>query len=65
MAKKAGVPKAKKAKSKLDDEDQSERFKQTARDLGVDESGGLFETAVGRIIKTPTKRDANPSRKKD
>jgi hypothetical protein len=36
---KAGAPKKAKAKPKLSDKEQSERFKETARKLGVDESG--------------------------
>jgi hypothetical protein len=53
---KAGAPKKAKpkAKSKLTDKEQSERFKQTARELGVDESGADFERAVDKII--PSKR---------
>lgn len=47
---KAGTPKKKKAKPKLTDKKQSERFIQTARELGVDESGEAFEKAF---------RDAN------
>lgn len=34
---KAGTPKKKKAKPKLTDKDQPERFKEPARELGVDE----------------------------
>jgi hypothetical protein len=36
---KAGVPKKAKPKPKLSNKVQSERFKETARELGVDESG--------------------------
>jgi hypothetical protein len=39
---KAGTPKKKKAKPKLSDKEQSERFKETARMLGADESGKSF-----------------------
>ena len=46
---KAGTPKKKKAKPKLTDKEQSERFKQTARDLGVDESGEAFEKTFKKI----------------
>jgi hypothetical protein len=49
---KAGVPKKAKPKLKLSDKEQSERFKETARELGVDESGEAFEEAVTRVIKT-------------
>lgn len=50
---KAGASKKKKAKPKLDDKEQSERFKQTARDLGADESGKSFEKAFSAITKKP------------
>ena len=56
MAKKAGVPKKQKAKPKLTDKEQSERFKETARELGADESGKDFERAVGRILTRPPHR---------
>jgi hypothetical protein len=49
---KAGTPKKKKAKPKLSDKEQSERFKETARQLGVDESGKEFDAAV-KTIMTP------------
>jgi hypothetical protein len=47
---KAGTPKKKKAKPKLTDKKQSERFKETARELGVDESGKLFDRAFDKIV---------------
>jgi hypothetical protein len=50
---KAGAPKKAKPKPKLSDKEQSERFKKTARELGVDESGEPFEKAVSKIIPTP------------
>lgn len=40
---KAGAPKKAKPKPKLTDKAQSERFVETARELGVDESGKRFE----------------------
>jgi hypothetical protein len=46
---KAGTPKKKKAKPKLTDKEQSERFKEAARRLGVDESGEAFEKAFKKI----------------
>jgi hypothetical protein len=52
---KAGAPKKKKAKPKLTDKGQSERFIETARELGVDETGEAFESAVKKIIQP--KRD--------
>jgi hypothetical protein len=51
---KAGTPKKKPAKPKLSDKEQSERFKETARKLGADESGERFEKAfitVARSVK--------------
>jgi hypothetical protein len=48
---KAGTPKKKKAKPKLTDKEQSERFKETARKLETDESGEEFEKAVSNILK--------------
>jgi hypothetical protein len=48
---KAGAPKKAKPKPKLTDKEQSERFKQTARQLGVDESGEHFEKAFRKITK--------------
>ncbi|MGY3034115.1 hypothetical protein ACVIIV_003285 [Bradyrhizobium sp. USDA 4354] len=53
MAKAAAPPKGKKAKPKpkLSDKEQSERFMQTARELGVDESGEAFETTFRKIAK--------------
>lgn len=41
------IPPEKKAK-KLSQKEQSERFKQTARELEADESGASFEKAVGK-----------------
>lgn len=51
MAKAADSPKGKKAKPKLSDKEQSERFIETARKLGVDESGKTFEEAFSNIIR--------------
>lgn len=48
MAKAAGPPKGK-PKPKLSDKEQSERFMETARELGVDESGEEFEKAFEKI----------------
>jgi hypothetical protein len=49
---KAGTPKKKKAKpkTKLTDKEQSERFKEAARELGVDESGKEFEKAFKAVV---------------
>lgn len=53
MAKAAAPPKGKKAKpkTKLSDKEQSERFIETARELGVDESGEAFDKAFDRVVK--------------
>lgn len=48
---KAGKPKTEKGKPKLTDKEQSERFKKTARELGVDESGKEFEQTFKKIIR--------------
>ncbi|MDE2067077.1 MAG: hypothetical protein KGL35_00765 [Bradyrhizobium sp.] len=50
---KAGAPKKPKPKEKLTDKEQSERFKQTARELGTDESGKEFENAFAKIVRRP------------
>ena len=55
MAKAAGPPKKQKPKPKLSDKEQSERFMETARELGVDENGKAFEEVFGRITKQPAK----------
>ena len=52
---KAGVPKKAKPKPKLTDKEQSERFKRTARELGVDESGERFESVFREIVQTEKK----------
>lgn len=42
-------PSGKKAK-RLSQKEQSERFKQTARELEVDESGNAFDAAINEIL---------------
>lgn len=49
MGKAAAPPKGKKAKPKLSDKEQSERFIEAARELGVDESGKEFDRTFGKI----------------
>jgi len=39
---------------KMTQAEQSERFKETARELGVDESGEAFERALRRIVPAKT-----------
>jgi hypothetical protein len=53
---KAGAPKKAKPKPSLTDKEQSERFKETARELGVDESGKEFEETLEKIMPTKTTR---------
>jgi hypothetical protein len=48
-------PKPKKA-GKLSQKEQSERFKETARNLEVDESGKNFETALRGVLKPRASR---------
>jgi len=55
---KAGTPKKKKAKPKLTDKEQSERFKETARELGVEESGEEFERAFDKVSRAKPDRPA-------
>ena len=47
---KAGVPKKAKPKPKLTDKEQSERFKQAAREIGVQEDGSNFERVFRKIV---------------
>jgi hypothetical protein len=47
---KAGAPKKKKAKPKLTDKEQSERFKATARELNVEQSGERFEKVFRAVV---------------
>jgi hypothetical protein len=47
---KAGVPKKAKPKPNLTDKKQSERFIETARELGADESGGRFDSAFRKLV---------------
>jgi hypothetical protein len=56
---KAGAPKKAKPKPKLTDKEQSERFIETARKLGVDETGDKFDKAFQKIISQ--KQKASPS----
>ena len=56
---KAGTPKKAKPKPKLTDKEQSERFKETARKLGADDSGRSFEGALKEIVR-PKPQAARP-----
>lgn len=56
---KSGEPPTKKPSGKkanpLSQAEQSERFKETARDIGVDESGKDFERLFRRLMDQRTK----------
>jgi hypothetical protein len=43
--------------------DQSQRFEETARELGADESGEAFERAFGKIV--PPKKPVEPKSAKE
>ena len=51
MAKAGTKPKPKKPKTS--DKEQSERFIETARHLGADESGKAFDRAVNKLLRKP------------
>jgi len=50
MAKKSKA-RSPKTKAKKPEKTQATRFKEAARRIGADESGKLFEAAVGKIVK--------------
>jgi hypothetical protein len=50
----APKPSGKKTR-KLSQKEQSERFKEAARELGVDERGAAFEMVVGKIMPPHSK----------
>ena len=52
-----------KAKKKLSQTEQSKRFVETAKALGVDESGKSFEKAM-RVVVKPKDVPARPSGKR-
>lgn len=52
---KAGSPKKKAAKAKAKEKTQRERFIETARAIGVDETGKEFERAFGKVAKISKK----------
>jgi hypothetical protein len=54
---------AKKAKTKIEDPAQSERFIETARELGEDESSTRFENAFANLVPTRKveKHQTNPA----
>jgi hypothetical protein len=61
MAKASERQKKAKPKPKLTDKEQSERFKQTARELGISEEGGSsFEQTFSKIARKRTGSSRNP-----
>lgn len=44
------MPKAKEPRPPKNDKSQAERFKETARQLGVDETGKTFEEAFRKLV---------------
>ena len=52
-------PKAKPTPEKMTKAEQSERFKETARKLGSDESGEAFERALEKIVPRNNKSMPN------
>jgi hypothetical protein len=59
MAEEPQRPLKRKPKRKMTGAEQSERFKETARALGVDETGAAFER-VFRTIVSPKHRPKTP-----
>jgi hypothetical protein len=49
-----------KRRSKIKDKKQSERFKDTARQLGADETGDAFDRIIEQMART--KPDTKPKR---
>jgi hypothetical protein len=47
-----------------DDAEQAARFMETARTLQVEQSGALFETAIGKVIEPNKTKPADKQRKK-
>jgi hypothetical protein len=59
----AETPKRKpKPARKMTKAEQSERFKETARELGTDETGRSFERAFDKIMPKRHRREARPER---
>jgi hypothetical protein len=57
-------PKKAKPKPKLTDKEQSERFIETARTLGVEETGEVFKAAFEQIVPAKERPVAGRPRKK-
>jgi hypothetical protein len=60
MTKREGIAETPKHKPKparkMTKAEQSERFKETARELGADESGEAFERAIRRVLHPSRQR---------
>jgi hypothetical protein len=54
---------APKRRDLLDDPEQSRRFEETARELGVDESGRKFEEAM-KVLRSPNTKNPPPAKPK-
>ena len=59
MAEEQKPPPKRKPRRKMTKAEQSERFKETARQLGADGSGETFERAIRKIALPKHRRDAN------
>jgi hypothetical protein len=57
---KARSPARKAGKAKVEDPAQSERFIETARDLGVEEDPDQFERAFSKIVPPKPKQSSPP-----
>ncbi len=49
-----------KRKPKFQDKKQSERFKETARQVGADESTDAFDVIVGKLARSSNKSEKKP-----
>jgi hypothetical protein len=59
---KAAAPKKKKAKPKLTDKEQSERFIEAAREIGFEDDSSRFEKVFKKLVP-PKVRRPGPSEK--
>ena len=59
----ARKPKAVRPETEAEDKAQAERFLETARQIGADETGEAFERAMDKIV--PRKRPAPNAERKD
>lgn len=59
MSTRTGKGKKRKPKGSPDNPEQSRRFIESARKLGVDESGADFQKAMDALLKPKPKRGSN------